>query len=923
MIRLNFFWPILFLTFIAFTNAVAAPPSVQILFPADGRQYDLGDSVTFTGNATDPEDGVLTETALSWSSSKNGALGSGPTVTVSNLKEGIHEIILTATDNDGEITQDVISITILNPAPQVAITSPSDLAEYTANDTISFIGNAYDAQDGNLSGTMLKWSSDKDGSIGTGTNFTSSNLSTGTHIITLRATDSAGASSDATITITIVNTKPVAEILSPGNNSVYSSKDTINFQGRGIDNEDGSITDSTLRWSSSLDGEFGTGPEIYTSELTPGDHFISLTVKDSNGLISDPAEIAIRVTNEGPIPAIATPTQNKVFNEGETIILSGSAQDAEDGAITGTGLEWNSDLDGFLGTGTEIKNPQLRSGRHTITLTAADNDGFTNSVSVSIITGNKYPVPEIVSPVNNQIFVEGEDIEFSGKANDYEDGPITGDNLIWISSRDGEIGKGSTLFNPVLSAGSHTITLKAVDSLGAYLTTEIKITYGNIPPEAEILNPTENSEYETGQNVILHGKGTDTEDGDLPGENLSWVSNQDGYLTNLGTGTSFKVNTLKSGTHIIVLTATDSGNAKGTAQVKIIIKEMFPDKYNININDGSQGSFEITGGVPPFRAFSRRADVASAEIIGRTVFVTGNKPGNSEIIITDQLAINSFSVNVKILENSVSIPFSSGFLSKNGNKVSIAYEGDSLVLDGSESNANLGELSFEWSISQGNPPIYLINNSLEKANFIAPPVSGSEKYKAILKVKNNDQLESSTSFEFIIKEKNDQFDGATEGIIPVESGKENIFYGIKYTKGISNLNSKIPGSDQRNRPKNLAYNLIEIEQQLENNENTAQIIVYLPSSASENDKWYQENSSIGWQEMTASQNPSSNGAFFNHSREQLFINIEDNGIYDLNPNNNVVKTISGLGNNISDEDKPKPATSSGSSSGSCFINSFF
>ncbi|MCB9481270.1 MAG: hypothetical protein H6680_05560 [Desulfobacteraceae bacterium] len=921
MTKPKFFLAAIFLTLIAFSNALAAPPVVQILFPADGKQYDLGDSVTFTGTATDPEDGVLTETALSWSSSKNGALGSGPTVTISNLREGDHEIILTATDNDGEIAQDVISITVTNPAPQVTITSPADLAEYTANDTISFIGNGYDAQDGNLSGTMLQWSSDKDGSIGTGKNFTSSNLSIGTHIITLRATDSAGASSDATITITIINTKPVAEILSPYNNSIYTSRDTISFQGRGVDNEDGSITDSTLRWSSSIDGEFGTGPEVYISELSPGNHIISLTVKDSNALISDPAEITIEITNEGPVPVIATPVQDRVFNEGESIILSGSAQDKEDGAITGTGLEWSSDLDGFLGTGTEIKNPQLRSGRHTITLTATDNDGFTNSVSVSIVTGNKYPVPEIVSPENNQVFLEGEDIEFSGKASDFEDGTITGTNLIWLSSRDDEIGRGPTLFNPQLSPGTHTITLKAVDSYGAYATAEIRITYGNIIPEAKILNPQNNAEYETGEDVILHGTGTDAEDGDLSGENLSWVSNQNGFLTNLGTGTSFKVNTLKSGTHTIILTATDSGNGQGTDQVTIIIKEMYPDKYTMNISEGSGGTFEITGGVPPFRAFSRRADIASAEIIERTVHVTGKKAGDSEIIVTDQQSINSFSVNIKVLELNLSIPSPSAFLSKDGTRTSIAYEGDNLVLDGSESTDSSGISSFKWHISNGNPPIYLTDNTSEKSSFVAPPVSGTQKYLASLTVKNRYQVESTTSFEFIIREKNDPFEGSSQGIVPLESGTENVFYGIKYTSGLSGLKSKIPGTDTRNRPENLLYNLVEVTRQLEENENTAQFIIYLPDQAKEEDKWYQENNYIGWQEMTASQTPLTNGAFFNQSRDQVFINIEDNGSYDLDPDDKKVKTVSGIGNNIK-KNEPQPKTSGGSS-GSCFIDSIF
>ena len=98
-----------------------APPTVSITAPADGSSSNDGDSVSFAGTANDPEDGNLSG-SLSWSSSRDGAIGSGASFSTSSLSVGSHTITASVTDSDGLSGSDSISITVIGTGggPQTA-----------------------------------------------------------------------------------------------------------------------------------------------------------------------------------------------------------------------------------------------------------------------------------------------------------------------------------------------------------------------------------------------------------------------------------------------------------------------------------------------------------------------------------------------------------------------------------------------------------------------------------------------------------------------------------------------------------------------------------------------------------------------------------------------------------------------------------
>jgi hypothetical protein len=91
----------------------------------------------------------------------------------------------------------------------VNITAPSDGATYVSGATIDFSGTASDAEDGDVTASLV-WTSDIDGQIGTGGGFSAA-LSDGVHTVTATATDSGGASGSDSVGITVGN-PPAAHV---------------------------------------------------------------------------------------------------------------------------------------------------------------------------------------------------------------------------------------------------------------------------------------------------------------------------------------------------------------------------------------------------------------------------------------------------------------------------------------------------------------------------------------------------------------------------------------------------------------------------------------------------------------------------------------------------------------------------------------
>ncbi|GEM_PF-1137327 len=549
-------------------------PFANILSHEDGQLIQAYD-VIFEGFGHDPEQGILPDGFLVWNSDRDGQLGVGGTITVPLLSPGAHIITLQATDQEGIVDKDTIQISVPEPGkPVVKITSPIEGQRLPSDTEVIFTADALDYEDGVLSGNSFLWNSDLDGLLGSGEWLSVNDLSIGNHTITLKATDLDGLFTEVVLHITIEQGPPVVLLSEPSDGEKFYQHENIKFFGSASDLQDGYLF-SKMEWYSSRDGFIGTGFSV-TKNLSVGEHTITLHVMDSDGQIAEKI-VNVRVDYTPPVATFSSPKNGDEFPYFGSITFSGSASDTQDGALSGESLIWESSQTGFLGFGSPLTVSNLAPGYHTITLTAVDKDEAVDVKEITIFIDAGQPRVSITSPTDNQELFYHFPYTFSGSAIDERDGNLSGNQLIWLSNLDGEIGRGTSMSVSSLSVGEHVITLRATDSEGWLGEMSRTVTVASPhTPEVSLIKPRDGENIVHGDTLQLRASVRDYEDGTLTGNSVLWISNLNGEFAR-GDNVSFDSTSLFLGNHTITLRATDSLGATSEIITHFIITNRPPE----------------------------------------------------------------------------------------------------------------------------------------------------------------------------------------------------------------------------------------------------------------------------------------------------------------------------------------------------------
>jgi hypothetical protein len=245
-------------------TASANAPTVNVTSPNGGETLG-GSKATITWTAADPDGDPLSY--IVQFSSDGGQVWQ---TVASHLTETSAELDLSAIGGtsaglvrvlatDGFYTAHDESngpFTIQPHAPQVTIRGPQGGTSFTLDQTVILIGDAFDAEDGQVGEAAISWSSNLDGPLGSGRSLAvnAALLSEGIHTITLTARDSDGQIGSAIVSILVSHSRPAAAprlSLAPtttnftiGVGNIQTAPDIIAVRNNG---------DGTLNWSASAD----------------------------------------------------------------------------------------------------------------------------------------------------------------------------------------------------------------------------------------------------------------------------------------------------------------------------------------------------------------------------------------------------------------------------------------------------------------------------------------------------------------------------------------------------------------------------------------------------------------------------------------------------------------------------------------------
>ncbi|MFN3202685.1 MAG: PKD domain-containing protein, partial [Bradymonadia bacterium] len=359
--------------------------------------------------------------------------------------------------------------------------------------------------------------------------------------ITLRVTDSAGASTDSSTTLTIFNNRPLACFNVNPNRGSCGQAITLDAGCTTHLAPDGQIVGYS--WDLNNDGTFGDSTDVST-QITPnafGDITVTLRVTDSEGTTDDETIVIPVDQGNSPPTANANGPYQVLLNSSVTLSAAGSSD--PDGACGDSIVSYSWDLDGngvfgdavgaspevtgaaLQGLGLGVASPTSGQPRHEIRVRVTDSLGVSNEDTAVLVLYGSAPVAVgLQDPQVGAILIEQFDPNIAGVAivlldgtRSYHEDPNKGIvQWAWDVDDDGSVdANGSSanipVFFPEMPDGetTRTIRLTVTDNTGTQATTTFQAAYK--PP------PTPPS--------------TDADpDDDLP---------EDGYTINLGDGVTF------------------------------------------------------------------------------------------------------------------------------------------------------------------------------------------------------------------------------------------------------------------------------------------------------------------------------------------------------------------------------------------------
>ena len=547
-------------------------PTVAITTPTSSPTHSVTTRTVALGGTARDSFGI---SRVDWSNDRGGSgVATGTTtwtVPSVGLQPGANVITITALDAAGKIGRATLTVTLTDGvAPEVRFVTPTTSPSFaTTTPTIAIGGSATD----DFGIARVTWANDRGGSgVASGTATWSAAgiaLRAGTNVITVTATDAAGLSSSARLSVVATDsTRPSVSIVTPSPRTRFTTAlASVAVGGTAADD----FGLASVTWTS----DRGTGGSasgttawsIASVALQPGVNNITVTATDQGG---NTATEALRVVSDGrsPTVTISHPVASGTHAVNTATVNLGGAATDDQGV---TEVSWSSNR-GRRGVATGTTSwtatgVGLDAGINVLTVTARDEIGNTSSATLTVVLDTRAPGISIEAPTTSpSTSTNVGTIALRGTAND--DVGVT--QVTWANDRGGSgAATGATAWaipSVALQAGVNVLTVTARDAAGNVSTDTLAVHFDTRAPVVTIAMPTAAATFATtSPGLALAGAATD--DGVVT--EVRWANSRGG--SGVATGTSrWTVDraALQPGANEITITARDAaGNSASTRLV--------------------------------------------------------------------------------------------------------------------------------------------------------------------------------------------------------------------------------------------------------------------------------------------------------------------------------------------------------------------
>ncbi|MEM1084528.1 MAG: LamG-like jellyroll fold domain-containing protein [Verrucomicrobiota bacterium] len=387
------------------------PPVVAINTPDDNSAVGAGQAINFTGTAIDLADGDVSP-SIEWTSSIDGPLGTGASISVSTLTQGVHTITADVIDSDSAAGNANITLTIQEPSdPSLVSRWPLDEAAGTVatdvkggrNGTLNG-GPEWKPAEGRLSGAL--------------------DLAGDAQRVVVPPIDVSGTG------------MTIAAWVKPESFAGFADEARFVSKASGT-------AEADHYW---MIGNFGNGSAV-RFRLKTSDGGTSTLLSSSGVLTLDEWNHVAATYNGSAMTLYVNGTQVATAAKTGTITTDGTVAVGLGNQPAGAG---DRGLDGLLDEVTIYSRA----------FSAVEISGLANPSTGS---GNSAPQVVITAPSDGSVFDAGTSINFTATASDAEDGDLSS-SIVWSSDKDGVLGTGASITESGLSLGAHVITASCTDT---------------------------------------------------------------------------------------------------------------------------------------------------------------------------------------------------------------------------------------------------------------------------------------------------------------------------------------------------------------------------------------------------------------------------------------------------------------------------